>query len=577
MGIEIYNALCASKTPLEFIISLATQILKKSYDELRGKPIKYYNKPDNITTLSMAIYNDKDIDGVTTKAYPEVDRTGVTHYYLFMLLTNNPSGYPNLSTKMFQELQELAFNAVKKEGKQYDREIGIQLEDIDPIRLEAVTVALAFHDLPKIEDFVIKVKQLAESINLVFPEGGDHDVVNNFVFSSGNEELIAELYPDFFKLGQEQRDMALSFIRSHIYDENTGKKITVESINRGRAYQLEDAASMFYELQKVAEQRKKIKIHAVDKSIQKLLMILDLTSVRGHEFDVPELNGNQVITKGYFWKGGDPMIATFINIPEIEEQVLSGEIDALTAYNKIVDFRAKEFGLDGWETDKSVYAATKIAANISSRFGKNHSTSHKEAQRILDFFRNNKGAENAWITELQNELCETGFDGKPALYIGYSPDMAKIISDAVDTDPANASLTADERFDLKIEIYLKSLHNIFMPLRKAIASDSDAKKIGVELEGLLQSLKANYKMFYHNPVSIAFNPTTEIYSVTPVLINDQKESEADKMEVEAAQPEIVPGVAYQPQRFFQSSQSAFGASVKSNDANPDLTSSKQFR
>ncbi len=274
------------------------------------------------------------------------------------------------------------------------------------------------------------------------------------ILTSGNEQLIVELYPSFAALNVSQRNLVLGGLAG--------------GINPGRIFQLEGTPGEFAQVTR----------HGAinfDPAMYAVFHILDLGSIRGNAYVVegsPLLNaaGKRVDA---FWN--DFTIGFMPPILDLAGQVASGKITPVQAYTAVIDMRAKQFNLNPATDDGR--AVVRLCAMMTTRFPK---VTEIEAKEMLTFLGDNVGSEKEWKNAFVRELNMTGYDGTPSICLGYAPVAAKIANGMMDQP--------DVSFIDMFAVFAKSLNNCFTASRAAISSYPMLKQvkgqITVELEKL---------------------------------------------------------------------------------------------
>lgn len=486
---KFFDALVGSKTGLEFVSRLATDpnLLQNSYDQLKGVPIKNYP-------------SQKYADGTDTKTlskaiigahHPEFDRTGFGHVHLHGLITNDLNTYPGVNIENFRKAQQCIFDAIKQDG--YDEECSacskserLPTEFIDHDKLDALTVLLGIHDLAKIVDFHDKAIDTAKRYKIPL-DVKEHDEVAWKILTSGNEDCIRELYPDFHALNQKQRNRVLGALKGRV--------------NPGRLYQLEGTPG---ELDQGALDTD----IAFDLAMYKAYHFLDLGSIRGNYYVVegePLPNPQNGKRGDVFWNSF--IIENFIKVLELSGQVLCGTLSPVTAYERILETRAKTAGIKDL-TDPIQRATARLFSMMNGR------VPGLDVQKIVEYLQDNEEPSKLWKNNLITELNESGYDGRPAICVGYGPDLATSIGNGMKSN-------TNVNFVNMLDVFAQSYNNCLTVVREAIKYVKKAGQITVELEQITKLLSEcnNYLAFYHRspeitPLSDGFVVTTIPASIT---------------------------------------------------------------
>jgi hypothetical protein len=374
----------------------------------------------------------------------EFDRTASTAYLLHALMaaavvTGNESAFPKLSSSKFTEFQKLALGYYGNDKAQEidfsQGPVSIGREVIDLEKFDTFIALTAIHDLCKSQHFMFLLEYSGVKLH------ADHD--DNILEVMKTEELWP-LIPSFERKSlAEKQDIIAVFGTGH----NMGRTAQLEGTPAGMA------------------------------GARGQTLIQERLNALHYATDVAGVMGNIAPRHSLLWD--ETLHTNMFVVFEQTARVVRGT-HVVDAYNEVLSHRAKEFGLDA--NDHSIgRPATRLCAMMRKI---------ADPALVTNYLKSISAEE--WGQNLIRELNETGYNGRPAIQIGFAPDIFNNIHQSTSDDP-KARDTA-KALDLWCRFMNKTMQKVRLETRgknlESFGIQNNEGQIGIEVDGLLGVAKS---------------------------------------------------------------------------------------
>lgn len=312
--------------------------------------------------------------------YParEFEVTGSLIYLMHSLMAGSiivadKKRFPKLSDENFGEFQTWLLKAFgTEEAKTQERNgvVPIAREDINADKFDAFMALTVTHDLGKAKKFLEEVERYGGTV------AASHDET---IALAVDHPEISRLLISIDRLNDEQKEDVRAVFKANC--------------NLGRVMQLESKAGELEGLKDLTKHQANLLVAHI---------ATDVAGALGH------LNPTQSI----LWS--DQMHEGYKSVFTIAPKVASGELSVQDAFEQILRNNCEQQGMDYDIPEER--AATILATQTRERI---------PASQIADILKDREEANPAdkWKERLVAEECETGYDRKSAICLGFSPDV----------------------------------------------------------------------------------------------------------------------------------------------------------
>lgn len=396
-------------------------------------------------------------------AYParEFEVTGNLVYLMHSLMAGSliigdKKKFPKLSDENFAEFQQWLLNAFGTEEARHkqvtDTIHPIARGDVDPAKFDAFMALTVTHDLGKAKKFLEDVERYGGTV------------------AASHDETIALAVEDSKVSG-----LLTSIERLDELEKQDVKAVFKANCNLGRVMQLECKAGELEGLKNLTEQQANMLVAHI---------ATDVAGALGH------VNPSQsILWSNQMHEGYKPVF-------EIVPKVANGEMTPQEAFEQVLRHNCKLQQMDYDVPEER--AAVILSAQTRGKI---------PAQEICDILqdREENNPADKWKERLISEECETGYDKRAAICLGFAPDVFGNMSQGLGSPEA----ALEPWLQWKSEGY-KKVREATVKLRPELLglNKEGHGQIIVEYDTALADAKENPRAFIRDSHNLTLKGTT---------------------------------------------------------------------